>query len=38
MDEYEKVYVLRKIREAYDILEEVEELLENMEVINDSDD
>lgn len=38
MDEYDKIYLLRRFREAFEILEEVEELLENMEVINDSDD
>ncbi len=38
MDEYDKIYVLRRLREAFEILEELENILEEMETISDSDD
>jgi len=31
MDEYDKKYLLEKIREAYDLLEEVLELVDNID-------
>lgn len=36
-DEYLKVYILRRIRDAYDILEELEELIEGLDIDENND-